>query len=169
MKLPEKKLLVLGIGNDIMGDDAVGLRAARMLQEELPTANIQESYSLGLDLLDLLEGYSCVLLLDSVVTHAYVPGTIMEFDQDQIRLQGRVSPHHAGIAETLEMARILQVPLPEHLSILAMEVSDPFHFHVGLTATVEAALPTFVEKALEVISRWMCRPVNEPKKELIMA
>lgn len=160
-------MLVLGIGNDIMGDDAVGLRVARMLRDEWPMADIQESYSLGLDLLDLLEGYACVLLLDSIVTYAYTPGTILEIHEAEIRQHGRISPHHAGIAESLEVAKILQIPLPLKLTVLAMEVSDPFHFRVGMSPAVEAALPAMAEKARELLAEWLAEPM--PEKPTILA
>lgn len=164
---PEKKPLVLGIGNDIMGDDAVGLRAARMLREKWPMADIQESYSLGLDLLDVLEGHSCALLLDSIVTYAYTPGTILEIHEAELRQHGRISPHHAGIAESLEVAKILQIPLPLKLTVLAMEVSDPFHFRVGMSPAVEAALPGMVEKAQDLLSTWLGEPM--PERPIILA
>ena len=59
------RILVLGLGNDILGDDAVGLLAARRLRAFLPASvDVLEAAGGGIGLLDVLEGYDCALLLD---------------------------------------------------------------------------------------------------------
>ena len=63
------RILVLGLGNDILGDEAVGLLAARRLRALLPeSVDVVESGGGGLDLLDVLEGYDRAILLDSILT-----------------------------------------------------------------------------------------------------
>ena len=51
MTAPAPRRLVLGLGNDILGDDAVGLLAARRLRVVLPTSiDILEAAGGGLTL-----------------------------------------------------------------------------------------------------------------------
>ena len=56
------KTLVLGIGNEIRGDDGVGIHVARRVAELLPAAwngrvDVDEACTGGFDLVDYLRGY----------------------------------------------------------------------------------------------------------------
>jgi hydrogenase maturation protease len=61
--------LLLALGNDIMGDDRVGLVTSQILAEEFGAdVDFVDTAEAGLALLDILAGYKRVLLLDSIVT-----------------------------------------------------------------------------------------------------
>lgn len=150
-----KKILVLGIGNDILSDDAVGLVAARKLRGELSNdVEVEEAYGLGLELLETLEGYEYALLLDAVMTGQREPGTIMEFTQNDFAPEISSSPHYVGLPEVFKMAEKLHIPFPKEIRILALEVEDPYHIHEGLTVAVEEAIPALIKKAKEIIISW---------------
>jgi hydrogenase maturation protease len=148
-------ILVLGLGNDILGDDAVGLLAARRLRRLLPASiPILESAGGGLALLDLLEGYEYALLLDSIVTGKHSPGTILEFSADDFQKVVAPSPHYTGIPELLQMAEHLEIPFPKTIHILAVEVADPYQLREGLSESATSALPALVERAQQIIDNW---------------
>lgn len=149
-------IIVLALGNDLLGDDGVGWEAARQLAEQVPPfVHIVETGEAGLALLELLEGYDRALLLDSVVTGEYPPGTVVELSPEAFRRVIAPSPHYAGLPEVLEMARQLQLHFPQEIRILAMEVQQPDQFHVGLTPPVRRALPDFVERARRILHEWL--------------
>lgn len=151
----KKKILVLGIGNDILCDDAAGLKAVRRIKERTNgSANVQETNGLGLNLLDHLEGYDCALLVDAVKTGKYEPGTILELSADDFSADHSTSPHYAGLGEVIKVAERLQIPFPKEICILALEVEDPYQIHEGLTVAVEKALPEVVEKCMAIIDDW---------------
>ena len=57
------KISVIGLGNDILGDDAVGLLAVRELKKYYgDKIDIFESPNGGLELLDYMEGYYKTLI-----------------------------------------------------------------------------------------------------------
>lgn len=152
----QNKILVLGIGNDILCDDAVGLVAARKIHDELSgEVDVLESFGLGLDLLETLEGYEYALLLDAVMTGQCEPGTIMEFTQNDFAPEISSSPHYVGLPEVFKMAEKFHIPFPKETRILALEVEDPYQIYEGLTVTVEEALPALIGKAKEIIISWM--------------
>jgi hydrogenase maturation protease len=77
------KTLVLGLGNDILSDDAVGLILARQLATKLAGIDgieVRETMEMGLALLDFLVGYDAVLILDAIQTGQAAPGTLHEVD-----------------------------------------------------------------------------------------
>ena len=84
--------LLLGLGNDILRDDAVGLVAARLLRGEFQDeVEIVESAGAGLELLDLLEGHKRALLLDAVLTGEHPPGTELEFSREHFQIREGLS------------------------------------------------------------------------------
>ena len=63
-------VLVLGVGNPLMGDDGIGVELAHRLQERDygPLVHVEEGGTLGMTLLPLLEDADTVILLDAVKT-----------------------------------------------------------------------------------------------------
>src|SRR5512136_74051 len=80
---PVSRVLLLGLGNDILTDDAVGLQVVRQLRGELaghPTIDVRETTEMGLALLDFITGYSVVVIVDSIQTGKAAPGSLHELD-----------------------------------------------------------------------------------------
>lgn len=148
--------LVLGLGNDILSDDAVGLLVARELQARLGPAgegdcDVVEVCEMGLALLDVIVGYQTLILVDSIQTGRAAPGTLHEFQGDQIETRRVASPHFLGVGETLALGRLLGLPMPETVRILAIEVEDPFTLGTTMTPAVTAAVP----EALGRVQSWL--------------
>jgi len=68
--------LVLGVGNPILTDDAVGFRVARLLKETRPELTVIETSEAGLTLLELITDCEWVIIVDSVKTGKSKPGTL---------------------------------------------------------------------------------------------
>jgi hydrogenase maturation protease len=152
---PQQRFLVLGLGNDILGDDAVGLVAARRLREHCAAkVDVVEAAESGLGLLDFLEGRSHALLLDAILTGRHPAGTVLEFSHEDFHRTIGPSPHYAGLSEVLRLAVCLAIPVPTDLCVLAMEVEDPYHIREGLSVAVDQALPCYVERARQILDRW---------------
>jgi hydrogenase maturation protease len=62
------RTVVIGLGNELLGDDAFGLAVVRMLSEVgAESANIVEAAEHGLGLLDHLEGYGRAIIVDALI------------------------------------------------------------------------------------------------------
>jgi hydrogenase maturation protease len=152
MNARKARTLVLALGNDLLGDDGVGLEAARQIAEQVDgSVDVVQSGEAGLALLELLEGYECALLIDSVVTGRYPPGTVLEFSPEDFRRVVAPSPHYAGLPEVLEIARRLNLVFPQKIHILAMEVQNPYEFRIGFSEPVQEGLPALVRRALQIL------------------
>jgi hydrogenase maturation protease len=158
VKYGPSRTVVLALGNDILGDDAVGLLAARALRKELDEeVDIVESGEAGLALLELLEGYDRALILDAIITGKHPAGSILAFGVEDFRTVVAPSPHYAGIPEVLALAARLGVRFPSQLRILAMEVQDPYSIRETLSVSVRVALPDYIERASLLLDSWGCR------------
>jgi hydrogenase maturation protease len=155
MKVRRRPGLVLALGNDLLGDDGVGLAAARALRPEFSErVDIVETSEAGLALLEWLEGYKRALLLDSIMTGRHRPGTALEFSPDDFRAVSAPSPHYAGLPEAFCLAQQLGILFPEKIRILAMEIENSLVIREGLSQSVSQALPGFVERARRILSGW---------------
>jgi hydrogenase maturation protease len=142
-------ILLLGLGNDILTDDAIGLVVVRQLQRELASQadiDVRETTEMGLALLDFITGYSTVVIVDAIQTGQAPPGFLHELDAPSLKqLTGR-TPHFLGVGETLALGSALELPMPKDVKIFAVEVKDPFTLGTTLTPPLQAALPGIVTR-----------------------
>jgi len=150
------RCLLLALGNDILGNDGAGFTAARLLRKEFQeTVDIVEASGAGLVLLELLESYDQVLLLDAIFTGSAPPGTVLEFCRDDFQKAAAPSGHYVGLLEVLRQAESLGLGFPRELCILALEVENPFEFHEGIGPATQKALPGYVDRARQVLQGWI--------------
>ena len=150
-------VLLLGMGNDIMGDDGVALAAVQELKKHkdvVRNVDISDTTDAGLVLLDTMSPYDRVLILDSIVTGKHPPGTIREFSRKDFDRVLGPSPHYAGLPEILELAKRMKIAFPEDIRVLAIEIEPSYDFRETLSPVIEQALPAFVEQAEQILQQW---------------
>jgi hydrogenase maturation protease len=141
-------VLVLCLGNALRRDDAVALHVAASLRAAPPPgATILESARAGLYLLDDMEGFERVVVIDAVRTGVSPPGTVHSVPLEAIRAPGGPSPHAIGLPSALGLARAAGAPVPSRIHVVAVEVVDMENVGEGLTPAVEAAVPRVVDAA----------------------
>jgi hydrogenase maturation protease len=146
-----RRTLLLGLGNDILADDAIGLRVAAAVQERVadrPDLTILTSAEMGLSLLDLIVGFDDLVIVDSVQTPQGSPGFLHQLDGDDLKSLPAISPHFLGIGEVLALGRKLGMAVPSRVRIFAIEVLDPFTVSSSLTPTLQSALPAIVDQVI---------------------
>ncbi|MFB0515140.1 MAG: hydrogenase maturation protease [Candidatus Neomarinimicrobiota bacterium] len=155
--------LVLGLGNDLLSDDTVGILAARALKQQLPhQADVIESPLAGLALLDILTGYSQAVIIDAICTGQHPPGTIIRLGLDDLSRVRAPTPHFSGLPEIFALAQQLQLDFPQDLVIFAMEVEDPFTIGGGLSPAVRHALPALIDQVAAQVTEWAQTPATPP-------
>jgi hydrogenase maturation protease len=151
-----KEILVLALGNDLLGDDGVAWAAADRLEVQFSNrARVLKTAECGLALLELMLGHRSVLILDAVSTGRHPPGHVFEIEPESLGRIAAPSPHYAGIPEVVGLAEQLGLPIPDRISIVVMEVLDRGVVEEGLSEPVQKALPALVHKAAGVVSEWL--------------
>ncbi len=148
---PRNKVLLLGLGNDILSDDAVGLNIARDIRKRLSDTDeieVRETSEMGLSLLDFIVGFDDLVLVDAVQTGRATPGFLHEFNGDGLKVLPPVSPHFLGIGEVLALGRRLGLSVPRTVKVFAVEVMDPFTVGACMTPPLEQVFPAVVERIL---------------------
>lgn len=149
--------LVLALGNDLLGDDGVALAAARTLGEEFNDGQVDviESSEAGLALMEIMSGYKKVLIIDSVKTEKHPPGTVIEFKLSDFDKIVAPSPHYAGLPEVLDTAKRLQIPFPDEVRVVGLEVVNPYDFSESFSEPVAEGLPGLIEKASDIVREFV--------------
>lgn len=143
--------LVLGLGNDILRDDAIGLRLAGALRDRLDGRagySVVQSAEMGLALLDLVTGFDRLVILDAIQTGGQPPGFLHRLGIAEFSALPEGSPHFLGVAEVLALGTRLGLPVPQQVDVFAVEVEDPHTVSTEMSSALEAALPGLADRIL---------------------
>jgi hydrogenase maturation protease len=143
----EIAVLVLGLGNVLLGDDGLGAAALACLERDdyrIPAGvRLADGGTLGLSLLDLITESEHVILVDAVRT-GEPPGTLVRLDGSDVMdaVRHRLSPHQVGVADLLEAARLID-RYPVTVTLLGL-VPDAIDLAVVRSGAVDRALEQLV-------------------------
>ncbi len=139
--------VVVGLGNPVRYDDAVGLRTAetvaRLLEAEpVPGVRVVTSTRAGLELVDLLTGAARAIIVDCLALAEPEPGRIHRLTEDDVAGSTRlIGAHDVSVGDALALARVAGVPMPDAIDIYAVEVADIDRIEEGLSPDVARAVP----------------------------
>ncbi|MBC8455822.1 hydrogenase maturation protease [bacterium] len=153
--LNESKILVLGLGNDLLADDAVGLLAVRELKkQQISDVEIVETAEHGMALLDYFIGFDSAILVDAIQTNSVPVGTIHEMDESDLSEVFAPSPHFSGLPEMIHIAREMQLDFPQRFKIFAIEVEDVLTLGGKISPKVRDAIARVQPKIARQIRLW---------------
>ena len=162
-------IVVLGLGNPILGDDGVGWRVVERAEsswlachseprrgEESLSAphsnNVDVEFDFvslgGLALMERLVGYDRAVLADAIQTRDGVPGAIYRLTLDDLPTLHADAVHDASLKAALTMGRQLGARLPEQIVIYAIEALNLLDFSENLSPPVAASVGRAAEMVL---------------------
>ncbi|KXB01333.1 hypothetical protein AKJ44_02670 [candidate division MSBL1 archaeon SCGC-AAA261F17] len=147
------KTLILGIGNEIRRDDAVGLIVAREVYNRIGKEGIdlKEASSAGLSLLGKIKGYDRVFLIDSIMTKDGKPRDWYSLSLDDLaERRSGITSHTVDLRTMKEMGGELGEAMPK-IRVYAIEVKEPFEFSENLTKEVEDSIWEVISGVLNSI------------------
>jgi hydrogenase maturation protease len=148
------RVLVLGLGNVLCGDDGAGVVVVhRLLTEyEMPEGvEVLDGGTLGMALLSLVSDADDLVLVDAVQADA-PPGTLVFVEGDDVvpAVTDRLSPHQIGVADLLAAARFLD-RYPRRVVILGV-VPETIELGLARTVAVEASLPRLLQNVVDALA-----------------
>jgi hydrogenase maturation protease len=131
-------IVVVGVGNELRGDDAVGLAVAVRLRGRVPEGvTVVECEQEPTRLLDAWSGADAAFVVDAAASGG-PPGPVHRFDASAEPVPARVfrsSTHAFGVGDAVELARALG-RLPGRVVVYGVEGGD---FTAGAPLSVEVA------------------------------
>lgn len=148
MSAADERAVIVGIGQLAAGDDAIGLRVARVLAARGFDARACADASA---VLALLAAGRRVVVVDAVIGGG-PPGTVLRLDPgDLAGGPAPLSSHGVGVAEALEIARTL---FGDHsaaqVALVGVAIDRPRHAVVELSPAVAAAIEPAAALAAEL-------------------
>jgi hydrogenase maturation protease len=164
-----KKVLIVGLGNPILGDDGVGWHVAEKVKKHLEESYSQAFHTTselqidveclavgGLSLMEQLNGYDRAVIVDAMMTGLQPVSSISVFDLEDLPDQAAghlSSAHDTTLQKALQVGGAMGVDLPEEITIVGIETNSVFDFSEELTPVLTAVVPQAVQTVLDLLNK----------------
>jgi hydrogenase maturation protease len=153
-------ILVLGLGNLVMTDDALGCRVVAELERRYlfpEQVKLLDGGTLGLDLLPHLEQVDRLLVIDALQMGGQ-PGELFRLEGDEVprAFANKLSVHQMGLQDLLAVAE-LQGYLPSQLVVWGAQ-SASIEMGMEMSPELTVALNPLVEKVIGELTSWGAPP-----------
>jgi len=156
--------LVLGLGNTLLSDEAVGIEVIRRLElaADLEQVCFLDGGTLGFTLAVPIADHPRLIVVDAA-RMGKPPGTTRIFEEEAMdrQLGGKgKSVHEVSLADLMDMARLAGT-LPLRRALVGIEPAA-VDWGDTLTAAVETAVPMAMDAIRALIHRWNVEPHPDP-------
>jgi hydrogenase maturation protease len=139
-----RPVLVIGLGNPLMGDDGIGCAVAEHLASHPSLPASVEAVAGGSDLLrfiDEVRGRDRILVLDAILDDSE-PGSVQEVASVGER---QAHAHHLS---AVQAARLIELVIGVHITVLGISIHD-VRAGEGLSPALAAAIPSIAAQILQ--------------------
>jgi hydrogenase maturation protease len=144
------KILVLGVGNLLLGDEGLGIQSVEYLKNYgMPDdIDVLDGGTGGFHLLSLMEDYEKMILIDATIDEKPVGSIKVVYPKFSNDYPRALTTHDIGLKDLIETASVLNI-IPE---IILIAVTIAPHQEIGMTLSpeIEAVLPLIGKKVLEL-------------------
>jgi hydrogenase maturation protease len=158
------RTILIGLGNPILGDDAVGWKVVEQVEQQLQqlrheiqgTLDIEYLSIGGLGLMEHLVGYDRAIIVDAIFSGKAAPGTIstqMLEDVFDTTSGHTISVHDTSLQDAINLAQKIGVQMPKKLIVVGIETDSINTFSEALTTHVKAATPRAVDIVIGLLTK----------------
>jgi len=149
--------VVVGLGNPILGDDAVGLHVAQALKTELAGVAgvvVKELHAGGMRLMDAIAGFERAVIVDAMRSGGLRPGSVRRLGTAQLgAARNLASTHDTNLPTALELGRMLGMRMPHEVTVFGIEALDVETFGEALSEEVRRSVPAAVRLVARELGR----------------
>jgi len=149
------KTLVLGMGNTILSDDAIGIIIVRYLKKLLNgfcDIEFEETSWGGFRIIDLLRGYDYAIIIDSIKTENESVGYIHHLTPNDLLPTLRLNSYHdINFITAIKLAETLNERMPADIDIFAVEVDDNRTIREHLSSEIRKSVNECSKKVIELL------------------
>jgi len=140
------RVLILGIGNTLLTDEAVGVRAVEALQDayDLPLeVQAVDAGTSGMDMLDAIADVDLLVVLDAVKAGKPL-GTVLRLSGDEVPVffRKKLSPHQVGLSDVLASLEFAGCR-PKDIVVIGVEAEN-FELGLEMSPLIAARVPELV-------------------------
>jgi len=150
--IEKDKILVLGLGNILMGDEGVGVKSIEYMKKQIMPENVDllDGGTGGFHLLSLFDDYRKVILIDATINDGSIGEVSVikpKFSSDFPR---SLTSHDIGLKDLMQSAELIG-DLPE-MHLIIVNILDLRDVGIGLSPDIEATLPLIYDKVLGILN-----------------
>lgn len=141
------RIIVLGVGNILLSDEGIGVRAVEKLQRDYdlpPEVVVIDGGTTGMEMLEDLSNADHIIIIDAVRS-GKAPASIIRLADEQVPVffKTKLSPHQIGLSDVLATLAFIGEQ-PGGVTVIGVE---PVSLETGmaLSPQVEARLPELME------------------------
>lgn len=144
------RTLVLGMGNPILSDDGVGIRVAHRLQGRIIGVDVIATPIIGLNLLDIVDGYSTLFVIDAFIADPEDEGKLRKSSLGDGSLH-LFSSHGLDFHQLLLLGKQLGYRVPEVAGIYGIGISGESPFGLELSFQLARETHSIVDRIIDDI------------------
>ena len=147
------RTIILGVGNPICGDDAVGLHVMQHLRQHIgdPDVTMEEALTGGLPLVERLVGYDRAIIIDSIRDGNAEEGDVRRLTPDAFASTTDSHPHGIDFGTALSYLNKISDEVPD-IMVIGIVIGE-CKLVEQLSPAVAAAVPCAVEMVLGELER----------------
>ena len=154
MEKVKPNILVIGMGNVLMQDEGIGVRAIEELENRYyipPGVTVVDGGTTGMELFEPMRRCDQLIVADAINTGAPA-GSLARIENDDIPafFQTKLSNHQLGLQDLLALLT-LKGERPRHVVIIGM-VPQALNQQLGLTPQAEQGLNTMIDMLVTELS-----------------
>ena len=152
----KKNFLILGLGNDILTDDGIGIKLCREMEFFFSDEKVTfDTVSLGgLEILEYIQGYKNVIFIDAIKTPGGIPGTVYYFTPSDFKETSNLDNlHDVSFLTALEIGKKLNMNIPENIHIIAVEIIEDLTFSEEFTPEIQEKYPEIILQTKSIIEK----------------
>ena len=156
MKDKKHSILILGMGNDILTDDGIGPKLVKKMQETLnhPQVTFSTAALGGLEVLEMIQDYDRVIIIDAIRTKDGVPGTVYYLTPAHFKETLHVSNFHdISFLPALEMAESMGISVTDKIDIIAIEIVEDLTFSNDFSPPIAKKYDRIYLEVLEKVKK----------------
>jgi hydrogenase maturation protease len=138
--LNKNKILIHGIGNEILTDDGIGPKLVKRLKGDFSEMGLdfETAYIGGLEVLEYIQGYQTVIFIDAIRTSDGIPGTVYQLLPEDFNSSIHLSSvHDVSFLTALELGKKLELEMPRFIYIIAVEIVEDRIFNENFSPIIQ--------------------------------
>ncbi len=150
------RILIYGIGNEILTDDGIGPKLVERLKGNLSKKDIdfETAYLGGLELLEYIQGYHTVIFIDAIRTKDGLPGRVYQLSPENFNKTIHLSSvHDVSFLTSVELGKKLKLNMPQFIHIIAVEIVEDRIFDDNFSPQIQEKYEEIFNEVKEITER----------------
>jgi hydrogenase maturation protease len=152
----KNKILIHGIGNEILTDDGIGPKLVNRLKGNLSKKDIdfETAFIGGLELLEYIGGYQTVIFIDAIRTRDGIPGTVYQLSPENFNTTIHLSSiHDVSFLTSVALGKKLGLDMPQFIYIIAVEIFEDTIFDDNFSPQIQEKYEEIYTEVKEIVER----------------